>query len=112
MIVRMIAQTPQNACIILAVDGQPDGTVGRKRFWRGNFLFSRDPGPGFKRFGPIVRKGGALARMSVEQFYDRMDDVMAHQPLDPLAAMKDAIASHEEQSKVRVTSVENGRKYQ
>lgn len=133
MIVRRVAQTEQNAGIILAVDGQPDGTVARKRFWRGNFLFSRDPGPGFKRFRPIVRKGGTLARltneeiaknpqygdfsleqaqMSVEDFYDRMDDVMSPQPLDPLAAMRDAIDSLEEQSKVRVTSVENGRKYQ
>ncbi|AMN42429.1 hypothetical protein RHPLAN_39970 [Rhodoplanes sp. Z2-YC6860] len=133
MIVRRVAQTEQNAGIILAVDGQPDGTVARKRFWRGNFLFSRDPGPGFKRFRPVVRKGSTLVRltneeiaknpqygdfsleqaqMSVDDFYDRMDDVMSPQPLNPLTAMKDAIDSLEEQSKVRVTSVENGRKYQ
>jgi len=133
MIVRRVAQTGTNAGVILAVDGQPDGTVARKRFWRGNFLFSRDPGPGFKRFRPIVRTGNGLRRltneeiarnpqygdfsleqasMSVDEFYDRMDDVMSPQPLDPLTAMKDAIDSLEEQSKVRVTSVENGRKYQ
>jgi hypothetical protein len=133
MIVRRVAQTETNAGVILAVDGQPDGTVARKRFWRGNFLFSRDPGPGFKRFRPIVRTGNGLrrltneeiaknpqyadfsleqAQMGVDDFYDRMDDVMSPQPLDPLTAMKDAIDSLEEQSKVRVTSVENGRKYQ
>jgi hypothetical protein len=41
-----------------------------------------------------------------------MDDVMSPKPLDPLRAMKEAIASFEEQVKTRVLSVENGRKYQ
>jgi hypothetical protein len=137
MIVRRVAQTEDAAGIILAVDGQPDGTVARKRFWRGNFLFAQDPalgGPGFKRFRPIVRdKNGSLRRLtnaeiakdpqygdfsldqaslSVEDFYDRMDDVMSPSPLDPLRAMKEAITSLEEQVKTRVTSVENGRKWQ
>lgn len=137
MIVRRVPQANGEAGIILAVDGQPDGTVARKRFWRGNFLYATDPalgGPGFKRFRPIVRdKSGALRRLSneeiaknpqygdfsldpsrlgVEAFYDRMDDVMSPEPLDPLAAMKDAITSLDEQVKVRVTSVENGRKFQ
>jgi len=132
-----VPQANGEAGIILAVDGQPDGTVARKRFWRGNFLYATDPalgGPGFKRFRPIVRDtSGALRRLSnsdiaknpqygdfsldpsrlgVEAFYDRMDDVMSPEPLDPLAAMKDAITSLDEQVKVRVTSVENGRKFQ
>jgi hypothetical protein len=136
MIVRRVPEANGEAGIILAVDGQPDGTVARKRFWRGNFLYATDPrlgGPGFKRFRPIVRdNNGALRRLSnaeiaknpqygdfslepshldVEAFYDRMDDVMSPEPLDPLAAMKDAITSLEEQVKVRVTSVENGRKF-
>ena len=37
---------------------------------------------------------------------------MSPAPLDPLRAMKEAIAALEEQAKTRVTSVENGRKYQ
>ena len=49
--------------------------------------------------------------MGVEDFYDRMDDVMSPSPLDPLGAMKEAITSLDEQVKTRVTSVENGRKY-
>ena len=110
MIVRRVPQSDGAAGVILAVDGQPDGTVARKRFWRGNFLFAQDPalgGPGFKRFRPIVRdKNGALrrltndeiaknpqyadfsldqSRLGVEDFYDRMDDVMSPEPLDPLA---------------------------
>jgi hypothetical protein len=50
--------------------------------------------------------------MRAEEFYDRMDDVMSPEPLDPVKAMTDAIASLNEQVKTRVTSVENGRKYQ
>jgi hypothetical protein len=41
-----------------------------------------------------------------------MDEVMSPEPLDPLRAMQDAIASLEEQVKTRVGSVELGRKYQ
>jgi len=41
-----------------------------------------------------------------------MDDVMSPAPLDPLRAIKEAIAALEEQVKARVTSVENGRKFQ
>jgi hypothetical protein len=137
MIVRRVAQTEDAAGIILAVDGQPDGTVARKRFWRGNFLFAQDPalgGPGFKRFRPIVHeKNGGLRRLTndeiakdpqygdfsleqshlgIEDFYDRMDDVMSPAPLDPLRAMKEAVTALEEQVNARVTSVENGRKFQ
>jgi hypothetical protein len=137
MLVRRVPQSGGAAGIYLAVDAEPDGSVTRKRFWRGNFLFVHEPklgSPGFKRFRPIVRdQSGALRRLtnaeiakdpqygdfSLEQaqigqedFYDRMDQVMSPAPLDPLLAMKDAIASLEEQVKTRVTSVENGRKYQ
>jgi hypothetical protein len=137
VIAKRVAQTADAAGIFFAVDGQPDGTVARKRFWRGNFLFAQDPalgGPGFKRFRPILQtKNGTLhrltndeiakypqyadfsvdqSRMSIEDFYDRMDDVMSPEPLDPMRAMKEAINALEEQVKARVTSVENGRKYQ
>jgi hypothetical protein len=137
MIVRRVAQSDRAAGVILAVDGQPDGTVARKRFWRGNFLFAQDPtlgGPGFKRFRPVVLgKNGMLRRLTndeiaknpqyadfsldqsrlrIEDFYDRMDDVISPAPLDPVRAMMEAIASLEEQVKARVTSIENGRKFQ
>jgi hypothetical protein len=137
VLVRRVPQTDDAAGVILAVDAQPDGTVARKRFWRGNFLFAQDPalgGPGFKRFRPIVRdKNGTLrrlnnadiakhsqygdfsldqARLQIEAFYDRMDDVMSPSPLDPVRAMKEAIAALEEQVNARVTSIENGRKFQ
>ena len=137
VLVRRVPQSDGAAGVFLAVDAQPDGTVARKRFWRGNFLFAQDPAlgsPGFKRFRPIVReKNGTLRRLTnneiakhpqysdfsldqtrlgIEEFYDRMDDVMSPSPLDPLRAMREAITSLEEQVKARVTSVENGRKFQ
>ena len=137
VLVKRVPQSGDGAGVFLAIDGQPDGTVARKRFWRGNFLFAQDPalgGPGFKRFRPIVReKNGTLRRLTndeiannpdygdysldqskleVEAFYDRMDDVMSPAPLDPMRAIKEAITALEEQVNARVTSVENGRKYQ
>jgi hypothetical protein len=136
MIVRRVPQSGGGAGVFLAVDAEPDGTVTRKRFWRGNFLFAQEPAlgsPGFKRFRPIMREKGGLRRLTnaeikkspqygdfsleqtqltVEDFYDRMDDVMSPAPLDPLRAMQDAIASLEEQVKTRVVAVENGRKWQ
>jgi hypothetical protein len=137
VLAKRVPQTDDAAGVFFAVDAQPDGTVARKRFWRGNFLFAQDPrlgSPGFKRFRPIVHeKNGTLRRLTnneiaknpqygdfslaqtklgVEAFYDRMDDVMSPAPLDPMRAMKEAITSLEEQVNARVTSVENGRKFQ
>jgi hypothetical protein len=137
MLVHLVPEQNGTPGVFLAVDAEPDGSITRKRFWRGNFLFVHDPAlgsPGFKHFRPIVRdKNGPLRRlanaeisknpqygdfsleqsqMSAEDFYDRMDDVMSPEPLDPVKAMTDAITSLNEQVKTRVTSVENGRKYQ
>jgi len=137
MLVARVPEVNGTPGVYLAVDAEPDGTVTRKRFWRGNFLFAHDPAlgsPGFKRFRPIVRaENGGLRRLTnaeiaknpnygdfsleqtklgVEDFYDRMDEVMSPEPLDPAKAMADAIASLEEQVNTRVTAVENGRKFQ
>jgi hypothetical protein len=136
MLVKRVPQTEESAGVFLAVDGQPDGTVARKRFWRGNFLFAQDAalgGPGFKHIRPIERNSnGTLRRLTnaeikenpdygdfsleqanidVETFYDRMDDVMSPAPLDPVKAMTAAVTALEEQVNARVTSVENGRKF-
>ena len=137
MLVRRVPQADGAAGVFLAVDAEPDGSVTRKRFWRGNFLFVHDPtlgSPGFKHFRPIVRTekrelrrltNAEIAKnpqygdysleqskLGVEDFYDRMDQVMSPEPLDPLRAMKEAVTSLEEQVKTRVTAVENGRKFQ
>jgi NlpC/P60 family len=49
---------PQGAVdygVLIGADAQPDGTVGRRRFWRGSFLFTPQVdrvGAGFKRWRP------------------------------------------------------------
>ena len=137
MLVKLVPESGGAPGVFLAVDAEPDGTITRKRFWHGNFLFVHDPKlgtSGFKHFRPIIReKNGALRRLSnaeiaknphygdfsLEQahlsdqdFYDRMDDVMSPEPVDPVKAMESAIADLDEQVRTRVTAVENGRKYQ
>src|ERR1700712_1053353 len=137
MLVRRVPEANGTPGVFLAVDAEPDGSITRKRFWRGNFLFAHEPtlgAAGFKHFRPIMQeKNGSLRRlsnteigknahygdysaeqsqMSAEDFYDRMDDAMSPEPLDPARAMIDAVTSLSEQIKTRVTSVENGRKWQ
>jgi hypothetical protein len=137
LLARRVPQSASAAGVLLAVDAEPDGTVARKRFWRGTFLFAHETAngsAGFKHFRPIERgENGALRRLTnaqiaknpdygdfsleqsqlgVDDFYDRMDLVMSPEPLDPFNAMKEAITALEEQVTTRVTSIENGRKYQ
>src|SRR5579872_1871685 len=132
VVAQRIAQTPSAAGVLLAVDGQPDGTVARKRFWRGNFLFAIDPAlgsAGFKRFRPVLRDyaTGKVRRVpnkdlpdysatdqyvgGVDGFYDKMDDILNPAPLDPLQALLETVQALEEQVRTRVVSVDNGRKF-
>jgi hypothetical protein len=135
VVAKKLPQTAERGGVLLAVDGQPDGTVARKRFWRGNFLYATQRelgGPGFKRFRPVVRKAGKMvrldddairkhpeygdvsrdaAKLDLEGFYDRMEDVLSPRPLDPHRAMMETISALEEQVRTRVKSVDNGRKW-
>ena len=135
VVVRRIAQTDSAGGILLAVDGQPDGTVARRRFWRGNFLFAIDPtlgSAGFKRFRPVVVERNTARALTnaeitshsvygdfsleqyaagVDGFYDRMDEVLSPAPIDPTRAFRETIQALEEQVKGRVLSVQNGQKY-
>lgn len=139
VVAKRVPQTPAHGGVLYAVDGQPDGTVARKRFWRGNFLYARQRelgGPGFKHFRPLIRRkdveSGHLERsddrtiehsreygdvsreagaLDVEGFFDTMDDVLSPRPLDPERAMLETIDALEEQVVTRVKSVDNGRKW-
>ncbi|MGA3121620.1 MAG: hypothetical protein ABSF69_12715 [Polyangiaceae bacterium] len=132
VIASRIPQAASASGVLLAVDGQPDGTVSRKRFWRGNFLFAIDAAlgsAGFKRFRPIVRdpvtgrlvhgKNADIADYSptdqysagVEGFYDKIEDLLSPAALSPTQALAETIQALEEQVKTRVTSVDNGRKF-
>jgi hypothetical protein len=132
VVAQRLPQTASSGGVLLAVDGQPDGTVARKRFWRGNFLFAVDPAlgsAGFKRFRPVVRDavGAGFHRLrneelrdfsatdqydgGVEGFYDKMDDVLSPTPLDPTQALLETVQALEEQVKTRAVSVDNGRRF-
>ena len=64
VVVQRIPQTPGAGGVLLAVDGQPDATVARKRFWRGNFLFAVDPALGGAGFQLPVRSCTTRSRAS------------------------------------------------
>jgi hypothetical protein len=141
VLAKRVPQSRAHGGALFAVDAQPDGTVARKRYWRGNFLYATGPalgGPGFKRFRPIGRDkhadagddslvrpsddairtnaeygdvSRAAAALDVEGFYDRLDNVLSPRPLDPERAMLETLDALEEQVRTRVQSVDNGRKW-
>jgi hypothetical protein len=135
IIVSWISQTSKQPGLLLAIDAQPDGTVGIKRFWKGNFLFNTSGvigEPGFKAFRPIKLNKGApvllknndlnssagFVPFSLKQrkmkpyvFYHTMERLINPNPLDPETEMLDLIQALYEQLLVRVTSVANGEAY-
>ncbi len=130
-----VPQTSEHPGLLLAVDAQPDGTVGIKRFWKGNFLFNTSGvigEPGFKAFRPITLKNGMLClmhnkeltakagfvpfslqqeKMKPDLFYHILERIINPEPLDPKTALIDLIQALHEQLLVRVTSVTNGEAY-
>jgi hypothetical protein len=135
MLVKWVPQTGERSGLLLAVDAQPDASVGRKRFWEGTFLFASDTpgaGPGFKAFRPLVGGGGALrplsnaalagdprfapfsaeqARMSADELYARMARLINPRGLDPLQAYEETLDALVEQLETRVQSVDNGEEH-
>ena len=135
VIIGRIEQSKDKPGLLLAVDAQPDGTIGIRRFWKGNFLFNTSGvigEPGFKAFRPIKYDGGDAAlvqnseltstsgfipfslqqrNMDMEIFYKTMDRIINPEPLDPEAQLSDLINALHEQLLVRVISVSNGEAY-
>jgi hypothetical protein len=135
IIVGIKPQTGKNPGLLLSVDAQPDGTVGIKRFWKGNFLFNTTEvvgEPGFKSFRPILIKKGVLQsmnnkelteeagfipfslqqrKMGTDIFYQTMERIINPKPLDPETELTGLINALHEQLIVRVTSVANGEAY-
>lgn len=130
-----IPQGVGNYGILVGADAQPDGTVGRRRFWRGSFLFSpetTDVGAGFKAFRPVVVENGIARTMtnrelrdapgfapyslvqyegSTDDFYSRMEAIINPRPLDPLALLGTLVDALDESVSRRVNSVDNGEQF-
>jgi hypothetical protein len=136
LVVKWVAQTPTQAGQLLAVDAQPDNSVGRKRFWEGTFLFASDTpsaAAGFKAFRPIARDAAGRLRpltnaalandprytafsqeqahLSAEEFYARMSVLIDPRGLDPVRAYEDMLDALVEQLETRIGSVDNGERY-
>ncbi len=120
--------------VLYAIDGQPDGSITRKRFWEGNFLWNPDPslgGSGFKAFRPVdlAKDGSGIvaatddriasrpgygdvsdeqSKLDANAFYDKMDALVTPGRRDAKRAQDEAIQALLEAAKVRVTSVANG----
>lgn len=131
VVVKWIPQSLAREGLLLAVDAQPDNTIGRKRFWEGTFLFSSEvpgAGAGFKAFRPLLGGGrprpasnGTLrdsagfmpysseqGRLAADDFYARMGSLINPAGLEPDRAYEATLAALMEQLETRVTSVENG----
>jgi hypothetical protein len=133
VVVGWVPQGLDSHGMLIGADAQPDGTIGRRRFWRGTFLFSpetTEAGAGFKRFRPLSVRGGTivsvpneriaalhpdLAPWSLEQyaggkdgFYDRVEALVNPRPLAATDALEVLLTALFEQVKARVTSVQNG----
>ncbi|MBP1659247.1 MAG: hypothetical protein H6P95_439 [Candidatus Aminicenantes bacterium] len=135
-LVRWVPQTRKTPGLLLGADAQPDGTIGVKRFWKGNFLFTTADvigEPGFKAFRPIVLDAAGRPRlltneeiaaspdhgdfslrqerMAADDFYGAMEKLINPDPLDAVAAFEDLFRALHEQLLVRVDSVANGEAY-
>lgn len=129
MVGRWYPQTGDKAGVLMAIDAQPDGTVGRRVFWRGAFMFPEDgtvAGAGWKRFRPVRRSGGLVeldndainasidyGDQSVEQwswgkdgFYEAMDKLISPAPMAPEKALDATIDALEQQVSRRVESID------
>ncbi len=123
--------------ILVGAEAQPDGTVGRRRFWRGTFLFHPDTtnvGAGFKAFRPVFydRASRSYSTMANEQltahsgyapfsmeqyegtaddFYERMDQLVNPRALAPEQMQDWLLDALGESATRRVVSVNNGEEW-
>jgi hypothetical protein len=86
VLAELVAPRGSQPGILFAIDGQPDGSITRKRFWEGNFLWNQsDPslgGSGFKAFRPIMNAAASGDRDANPELFLQMND-------ETLAALQD-----------------------
>jgi len=135
VVARWVAPANHQGGLLYAVDGHPDLSVGRKRFWQGAFLFSdqiQGGAGGFKAFRPLVLRQDKIEaltnveihkhphygnhsseqyRLGIDGFYDRMDELITPQPLSPTVAYRERLDALYELVLERVGSVKVGEEY-
>jgi cell wall-associated NlpC family hydrolase len=115
--------------MLLGADAQPDASIGRRRFWRGNFLFTpdtHDVGAGFKAFRPLpepvhaernvpdYRREGSFPpsleqyKGSQDDFYAKMDALIYPRPVAVMDRMMQLVDALDEQLRRRVEAIDLG----
>lgn len=122
--------------VLIGADAQPDGTVGRRRFWRGSFLFTPETelvGAGFKGWRPVVfdpdtqaltlstndELGSVGARAwsrrqydgTADDFYSAVEGMINPRPLDPAGMQRSLVDALAESVERRLNSVDNGESF-
>lgn len=135
MVGRWFPQTDGRAGVLMAIDAQPDGVVGRRVFWRGSFMFPADDaiaGAGWKRFRPVRKERDGTRELSNEEiaasidygdfstvqwskgkdgFYEMMDEVISPRPMPPEEALIATVDALDQQVRRRVESIDNGEQW-
>ena len=125
-------QRPDAPGVLFAIDGNPDRSIGRKRFWRGAFAFGAPVwagAAGFKAFRPIVSRNGGFEALSNRQinaygaygnysheqyrhgtdaFYARVESLINPTPLPPERAFEEMFGALVEMLQARVRAVSLG----
>jgi NlpC/P60 family len=125
--------------MLLGADAQPDASIGRRRFWRGNFLFTpntQDVGAGFKTFRPLPEPTQALTgtaraketrrdfaaqgafapsleqyQGSQDDFYAKMDALIYPRPVAVNDRLTQLVDALDEQLRRRVEAIDLGEGY-
>lgn len=136
VVARWMPQGVTDYGVLMGADAQPDGTVGRRRFWRGSFLFTPKTdlvGAGFKAWRPVraepaaapepwaipsneeLRKAGGISAWSdaqyqgsVDDFYATIEGLINPRALDPVRMQISLVDALEESVQRRLSSVQNG----
>jgi hypothetical protein len=122
---RWVPQKDGRPGLLLAIDGQPDASITRKRFWEGNFLYANNlesAGAGWKWYRPLIRSTNApgaplphfsmaQSKMDADAFYARMGKLINPAGMDAMTAYDETLNALHEQLQARVRSVDNGEQY-
>jgi hypothetical protein len=78
--------------VLIGADAQPDGTVGRRRFWRGSFLFTPKTdlvGAGFKGWRPVRYDATAVQHEVTVETHETDE---THETVEPVEGEPEPVA--------------------